>query len=68
MSDKQLDRTPRASKTRSAKPRRQPWKPPSLLDAPPPPEPTEDREGRPARDGKTTDTAEATEPKDGKDA
>ena len=38
MSDKQLDRTPRASKTRSAKPRRQPWKPPSLLDAPPPPE------------------------------
>ena len=38
MSDKQLDRTPRASKTRSAKPRRHPWKPPSLLDAPPPPE------------------------------
>ena len=38
MSDNQLDRTPRASKTRSAKPRRQPWKPPSLLDAPPPPE------------------------------
>ena len=38
MSDKQLDRTPRASKTRSAKPRRQPWKPPSLLDAPPPPD------------------------------
>ncbi len=38
MSDKQLDRTPRASKTRSAKPRRQPRKPPSLLDAPPPPD------------------------------
>ena len=38
MSDKQLDRTPRASKTRSAKPRRQPWKPPSFLDAPPPPD------------------------------
>ena len=38
MSDKQLDKTPRASKTRSAKPKRQPWKPPSLLDAPPPPE------------------------------
>ena len=32
------DRTPRASKTRTAKPRRQPWRPPSLLDAPDPPE------------------------------
>ena len=32
------DRTSRAAKTRSAKPRRKPWQPPSLLDAPQPPE------------------------------
>ena len=38
MAEIQTDRTPRASKTRAAKPRRQPWRPPSLLDAPPPPE------------------------------
>ena len=36
MSEETIDRAPRASKTRSAKPRRQPWKPPSLLDAPDP--------------------------------
>jgi len=33
-----INRTPRASKTRTAKPRRKPWAPPSLLDAPNPPE------------------------------
>ncbi len=33
-----INRTPRASKTRTAKPRRKPWAPPSLLDAPDPPE------------------------------
>mgnify|MGYP003137564061 CR=1 FL=1 len=40
MSDQQIDidRTPRASKTRAGKPRRKPWAPPSLLDAPEPPE------------------------------
>ena len=38
MVEQNIDRTPRASKTRAAKPRRQPWRPPSLLDAPPPPE------------------------------
>ena len=38
MAEQTLDKTPRASKTRAAKPRRQPWRPPSLLDAPPPPE------------------------------
>ena len=38
MAETETDRTPRASKTRAAKPRRQPWRPPSLLDAPPPPE------------------------------
>jgi len=32
------DRTSRAAKTRAAKPRRKPWQPPSLLDAPQPPE------------------------------
>tara|TARA_R110000744_G_scaffold127276_5_gene234036 strand:- start:1292 stop:1771 length:480 start_codon:yes stop_codon:yes gene_type:complete len=38
MVDAEVDRTPRASEKREGKPRRQPWKPPSLLDAPPPPE------------------------------
>ena len=38
MAETETDRTPRASKTRAAKPRRPPWRPPSLLDAPPPPE------------------------------
>ena len=38
MAETETDRTPRASKTRAAKPRRHPWSPPSLLDAPPPPE------------------------------
>ena len=38
MVDTEVDRTPRASETRENKPSRQPWKPPSLLDAPPPPE------------------------------
>jgi|TARA_R110002020_G_scaffold4304_2_gene19116 hypothetical protein len=33
-----VDRTPRTSEARSAKPRRKPWAPPSLLDAPTPPE------------------------------
>ena len=33
-----VDRTPHAAKTRAAKPRRAPWRPPSLLDAPTPPE------------------------------
>ena len=31
-------RTPRANETRAKKARREPWKPPSILDAPPPPE------------------------------
>jgi hypothetical protein len=38
MVDAEVDRTPRASEMRENKPSRQPWKPPSLLDAPPPPE------------------------------
>ena len=38
MVDAEVDRAPRASEKREGKPRRQPWKPPSLLDAPPPPE------------------------------
>ncbi len=40
MSEQQvdIDRAPRASKTRAGKPRRKPWAPPSLLDAPEPPE------------------------------
>ena len=38
MSEENIDRSPRASKTRTAKPRRQPWRPPSVLDAPDPPE------------------------------
>ena len=32
-----IDKTPRASKTRAVTPRRKPWSPPSLLDAPDPP-------------------------------
>ena len=31
-------RTPRANQTRAKQARREPWKPPSILDAPPPPE------------------------------
>ena len=31
-------RTPRESQTRAKQARREPWKPPSMLDAPPPPE------------------------------
>ena len=31
-------RTPRANQTRAGQARREPWKPPSMLDAPPPPE------------------------------
>jgi hypothetical protein len=38
MENVEIDRTPRASKTATAKERRKPWAPPSLLDAPPPPE------------------------------
>ena len=38
MSENTIDRTPRASKDRAVKPRRKPWTPPSLLDAPEPPE------------------------------
>ena len=38
MVEQTVDKTPRASETRAAKPRRQPWAPPSLLDAPTPPE------------------------------
>jgi hypothetical protein len=38
MSEEKIDRTPRAAQTRTAKPRRKPWAPPSLLDAPTPPE------------------------------
>ena len=38
MESETVDRTPRTSKARSAKPRRKPWAPPSLLDAPTPPE------------------------------
>ena len=38
MVDTEVDRAPRASEKREGKTRRQPWKPPSLLDAPPPPE------------------------------
>ena len=38
MEKETIDRTPRTSQARSAKPRRQPWAPPSLLDAPPPPD------------------------------
>ena len=38
MVEQTVDKTPRASKTRAAQPRRKPWAPPSLLDAPTPPE------------------------------
>jgi|TARA_R110002020_G_scaffold47238_1_gene134469 hypothetical protein len=38
MEKTQTDRTPRAATTRTATQKRQPWAPPSLLDAPPPPE------------------------------
>ena len=38
MSENTIARTPRASKDRAVKPRRKPWTPPSLLDAPEPPE------------------------------
>ena len=38
MSENNIDRTPRASKTRAVKTQRKPWSPPSLLDAPDPPE------------------------------
>ena len=38
MENETVDRALRTSKTRGAKPRRQPWAPPSLLDAPAPPE------------------------------
>ena len=38
MNTEKIDRAPRAVKTRAAKPRRKPWQPPSMLDAPSPPE------------------------------
>ena len=38
MDTEKIDRAPRATKTRAAKPRRKPWQPPSTLDAPSPPE------------------------------
>jgi hypothetical protein len=38
MTEGNVDKTPRASKERSVNPRRKPWSPPSLLDAPLPPE------------------------------
>jgi len=38
MNTEKVDRTPRAAETRATKPRRKPWAPPSLLDAPDPPE------------------------------
>ena len=38
MENETVDRALRTSKTRDAKPRRKPWAPPSLLDAPAPPE------------------------------
>ena len=38
MDTEKIDRAPRATKTRAAKPRRKPWQPPSMLDAPSPPE------------------------------
>ena len=36
--DQKTTRTPRANQTRAKQARREPWKPPSILDAPPPPE------------------------------
>ena len=38
MNTEKIDRAPRAIKTRAAKPRRNPWQPPSMLDAPDPPD------------------------------
>ena len=38
MSEDDVDRSPRASKSRTANLRRQPWRPPSMLDAPDPPQ------------------------------
>ena len=38
MVENTVDRSSRASKVRAQKPRRKPWAPPSLLDAPTPPE------------------------------
>ncbi len=38
MENETIDRAPRTSKVHNAKPRRKPWAPPSLLDAPAPPE------------------------------
>ena len=38
MVDTEVDRTPRASEKREGKARRKPWRPPSLLDAPPAPD------------------------------
>jgi hypothetical protein len=38
MNTEKIDRAPRAMKTRAAKPRRKPWQPPSMLDAPDPPD------------------------------
>ena len=38
MDTEKIDRAPRATKTRAAKPRRKPWQPPSMLDAPDPPD------------------------------
>ncbi|MBC40632.1 MAG: hypothetical protein CML19_00130 [Pusillimonas sp.] len=38
MTEEKIDRTPRASGTRANKTARKPWRPPSLLDAPPAPE------------------------------
>ena len=38
MSEEDVDRSPRASKSRTANLRRQPWRPPSMLDAPDPPQ------------------------------
>jgi hypothetical protein len=38
MAEEPIERASRAAQTRAAKPRRKPWAPPSLLDAPPAPE------------------------------
>ena len=37
MTEQKVDRTPRAAENRASKPRRKPWQPPSMLDAPAPP-------------------------------
>jgi hypothetical protein len=34
MTEQKVDRTPRAAENRASKPRRKPWQPPSMLDAP----------------------------------